>query len=478
MKRKTVLVSGSFNVLHPGHLRLLRFAKSCGDYLIVAVNSDRLAASEASVRQNLRLEVIASNSYVDETLLLNEPITDLIARLKPAIVVKGKEYETRENVELLAVQEYGGILLFGSGEHGFSSLDLLHHEFLHTNVSSIHLPKDFMARHNITKARLESCVQGFEELKVCVVGDLIVDEYITCQAIGMSQEEPTLVVTPVDNTSFIGGAAIVAAHAAGLGASVKLVSVTGNDLAANFARTALGNAGVESHLIVDGSRPTTLKQRFRSGGKSLLRVNHLHQRSISLALQNQLLELLRPIFAQIDLLVFSDFNYGCLPQKLTTPLVELGKSHRILMAADSQSSSQMGDISRFKDMDLITPTEREARISTRNHEDGLVVLAEQLLQTSGAKNILLKIGAEGVFIHSQPTGNGTEDKIAALNSAPQDVAGAGDSLLIASAMALASGSNIWESACIGSIAAAVQVSRIGNTPLKARDVINALQIAA
>ena len=478
MKRKTVLVSGSFNVLHPGHLRLLRFAKSCGDYLIVAVNSDRLAASEASVRQHLRLEVIASNSYVDETLLLNEPITDLIARLKPAIVVKGKEYETRENVELLAVQEYGGILLFGSGEHGFSSLDLLHHEFLHTNVSSIHLPKDFMARHNITKARLESCVQGFEELKVCVVGDLIVDEYITCQAIGMSQEEPTLVVTPVDNTSFIGGAAIVAAHAAGLGASVKLVSVTGNDLAANFARTALGNAGVESHLIVDGSRPTTLKQRFRSGGKSLLRVNHLHQRSISLALQNQLLELLRPIFAQIDLLVFSDFNYGCLPQKLTTPLVELGKSHRILMAADSQSSSQMGDISRFKDMDLITPTEREARISTRNHEDGLVVLAEQLLQTSGAKNILLKIGAEGVFIHSQPTGNGTEDKIAALNSAPQDVAGAGDSLLIASAMALASGSNIWDSACIGSIAAAVQVSRIGNTPLKARDVINALQIAA
>ena len=471
-------MSGSFNVLHPGHLRLLRFAKSCGDYLIVAVNSDRLAANEAYVRQHLRLEVISSNSYVDETLLLDEPITELIARLKPAIVVKGKEHETRSNIELLAVQEYGGKLLFGSGEHGFSSLDLLHHEFRQTNLSSIQLPKDFMARHSITKVRLENLVQVFKELTVCVVGDLIVDEYITCQAIGMSQEEPTLVVTPVDNTCFIGGAAIVAAHAAGLGASVQLVSVTGNDLAANFARTALENAGVESHLIVDGSRPTTLKQRFRSGGKSLLRVNHLHQRSISLALQNQLLELLRPIFAQIDLLVFSDFNYGCLPQKLTTPLVELGKSHRILMAADSQSSSQMGDISRFKDMDLITPTEREARISTRNHEDGLVVLAEQLLQTSGAKNILLKIGAEGVFIHSQPTGNGTEDKIAALNSAPQDVAGAGDSLLIASAMALASGSNIWESACIGSIAAAVQVSRIGNTPLKARDVINALQIAA
>ena len=69
-------MSGSFNVLHPGHLRLLRFAKSCGDYLIVAVNSDRLAANEAYVRQHLRLEVISSNSYVDETLLLDEPITE------------------------------------------------------------------------------------------------------------------------------------------------------------------------------------------------------------------------------------------------------------------------------------------------------------------------------------------------------------------------------------------------------------------
>ena len=68
--------------------------------------------------------------------------------------------------------------------------------------------------------------------------------------------------------------------------------------------------------------------------------------------------------------------------------------------ADSQSSSQLGDIGRFKCMDILTPTEREARISTRNREDGLVVLAEQLRKQASAQNVLLKLGEEGLLIHS------------------------------------------------------------------------------
>ena len=67
-------------------------------------------------------------------------------------------------------------------------------------------------------------------MKVCIVGDLIVDEYITCNPLGMSQEDPTIVVTPVEEEQFLGGAGIVAAHAVGLGASVDFFSVVGSDL--------------------------------------------------------------------------------------------------------------------------------------------------------------------------------------------------------------------------------------------------------
>lgn len=476
MQNKTVLVSGHFNVIHPGHLRLLRYAKEFGGRLIVAVESDRIAGDAAHVPEQLRLEGVQSNSWVDEAFIVDEPVTTVIARLRPDIVVKGKEHELRLNPELAVLEQYGGRLLFSSGETIFSSLDLIRKEFRELDPRSISLPHEYLIRHRIEPAKLTDLLQHFSRLKVCVVGDLIIDEYITCQPLGMSQEDPTIVVTPIDSTRFIGGAGIVAAHAAGLGASVQYFSVTGNDVVRDFALEGLAAVGVNARLLVDDSRPTTLKQRFRSKGKSLLRVSHLHQGAISVALQQQMLSELEQAMVGADLLVLSDFNYGCLPQPLVEQIISIAKSRGVMLAADSQSSSQVGDISRFKGMDLLTPTEREARISTRNREDGLVILAEQLRQQASAHNILLKLGEEGLLIHA---GNGRgddwlTDRVDALNSAPKDVAGAGDSLLITSAMALASGGSIWEAACLGSLAAAVQVGRVGNTPLRTEELVREL----
>jgi len=476
MNNRTVFVSGHFNVLHPGHLRLLRFAKEYGGSLIVAVESDRLAGTAAHVPQQLRLEGVQSNSWVDEAFIMDEPVASAIARLRPEFVVKGKEHESTFNAEFAALAEYGGKLLFSSGETVFSSLDLIRKEFKEFDSRSISLPQDYLTRHGIQRERLVSLVQQFAKLRVCVVGDLIVDEYITCEPLGMSQEDPTIVVMPIDSTRFIGGAGIVAAHAAGLGASVRFISVTGADATRDFAVEGLAKANVQAHMVIDDSRPTTLKQRFRCKGKSLLRVSHLHQGAISGAHQEQIFSEIAQALETMDLLVFADFNYGCLPQPLVEKIIQSAKGHGVLMAADSQSSSQIGDISRYKGMDLLTPTEREARISTRNHEDGLVVLAESLRHQSVAKNILLKLGEEGLLIHAGngQSGDWITDRVGALNAAPKDVAGAGDSLLITSALALASGGNIWEASCLGSLAAAVQVGRVGNTPIQTVELLQEL----
>ena len=279
-----------------------------------------------------------------------------------------------------------------------------------------------------------------------------------------------------DSKRFVGGAGIVAAHAAGLGAYAQFFSVTGNDESRDFALAALAAGGVDAKLILDEGRPTTLKQRYRSKGKSLLRVSHLHQGAISVALQKKLLDAINVGLEGADLLVFSDFNYGCLPQALVDQIVTIAKNRGVFLVADSQSSSQVGDISRFKGMNLITPTEHEARISTRNREDGLVVLAEQLRQQASAHSVFLKLGEEGLLIHAA-TESGESwltDRVDALNSAPKDVAGAGDSMLIASAMTLACGGTIWEAACLGSLASAVQVGRMGNTPLSVDDLLREL----
>lgn len=474
---KTVFISGRFNIVHPGHLRLIRFAKELGSRLIVGVESDRLAGPNAYLKENFRLESIRSISWVDESFLMDN-VEETLLRLKPDIVVKGKDHETKFNLEQAALSQYGGKLIFGSGETVFSSIDLLHNGYFALERTSIHYPTAFNERHGIQGARLSELIKGFSKLRVCVIGDLIIDEYITCEPLGMSQEDPTIVVTPIDSTKFVGGAGIVASHAAGLGAEVVFFSVVGDDALREYALENLKNNGVSPSLISDISRPTTLKQRFRSKGKTLLRVSHLRQGAIPKEIQEKLLEAFRETIDRIDLLVFSDFNYGCLPQDLVDQILALAKNKNIILAADSQSSSQVGDVARFKGMDLLTPTEREARLSTRDEEDGLIVLVEKLRRLSLSKNILLKLGEEGLLIHMgdrQDPGAFLTDRLEALNSSPKDVSGAGDSLLIAAAMALASGGTIWEAASLGSLAAAIQVGRIGNVPLRSEELLKELK---
>jgi len=475
VKKSTVLVSGIFNILHPGHMRLLKFARNSGKKLIVVVEGDIHAGEDAFISEKLRLEAVQSHNLVDESFISDEPIEKIISRIQPDIVVKGREYELVENSELEAVQSYGGRLIFSSGETFFSSVDLIKKDFKEIDAHSITLPNEYLKQHNLTKEKLISRLKKFSELKVCVIGDLIVDEYIDCHALGMSHEDPSIVVTPIDTQKFIGGAGIVASHASGLGASVEFISVTGDDESRNFALECLSNNRVNAKLLIDETRPTTLKQRYRSKNKSLLRVSHLYQGAISVGHQNQMLELVKDEISDTDLLVFSDFNYGCLPQSLVGDIMNITKQYKLFVAADSQSSSQIGDISRFKNMDLLTPTEREARISTRNHEDGLVVLAERLRQESAARNILLKLGEEGLLVYTrEDKDDRSTDRIKNLNSAVKDEAGAGDSLLITSAMAMACGADIWEAACLGSLAAALQVGRIGNTPLSIDEFLQVL----
>jgi rfaE bifunctional protein kinase chain/domain len=472
---RIVFVHGNFTIVHPGHLRLLRFASECGDYLVVGVMSDQLFTQGAVVLDEaIRLEGVAAITWVDKAIILRDKPEDVIAALQPAIVVKGREHENQSNAELPILQSYGGQLLFGSGDITFSSLDLIRKERERVNHSSIIRATQFIERHGFSIGELGSILDQMNALKVCVIGDVIVDEYIQCDPLGMSQEDPTIVVTPLVTDQFIGGAGIVAAHAKSLGAkSVDFVSVTGSDATAEYVSEKLAAYGVNAHLVVDESRPTTLKKRYRVGTKTMLRVSHLRQHKIAATLQKKVFDQFMEVVTGSNLVIFSDFNYGVLPQELVNQLTVECQRRGIMTVADSQSSSQVGDISRFRGATLITPTEREARLALGNYDDGLVVVAGRLREKAEADNVVITLGAEGMLVYAKvpsEEGGWRTDRLEALNTAPMDPAGAGDCFLVGSSMALALGRPIWESVYLGSLAAACQVGRIGNAPLSATEL--------
>ena len=112
--RKITFVSGNFNVVHPGHLRLLKFASELGDVLVVGVNTDETAG--VTLPMELRLENIRSISMITYPVALECSPERFIELLRPDFVVKGKEFEERQNPEQQAVDLYGGRLVFSSGE--------------------------------------------------------------------------------------------------------------------------------------------------------------------------------------------------------------------------------------------------------------------------------------------------------------------------------------------------------------------------
>jgi rfaE bifunctional protein kinase chain/domain len=473
---KTSLVVGNFDVLHPGHIRLLSFAKEVSGYLIVAVNSDLLLAGTNRVNQASRLEMVASLECVDESIITNESVAELVTRIRPDYIVKGKEFESQHNPEQAIIEAWGGRLIFGSGEFELSSERLKRADkegewdFHCTDLAL------YAQRHHIELEPLLRHLEKIKTLKVGVIGEVIVDEYVHGAAVGLSQEDPTIVMTPSKTERFLGGAAITAGHIRALGAEqVHFVSVLGEDQGRHFAEQTIQDYQLKPSLLIDESRPTNLKTRYRADKKTLLRVNQVRQHKIDVKIQQQIIKHLHTIVPQIDLLVFSDFNYGVLPQALVKKIVSLCEKQGVAMVADSQTSSQVGDISRYHNMQLITPTEKEVRVALNNPDDGLVILADKLCKKASPKYLAITLGSEGIFIHI-PDGKGgwENDLLPALNNNAADPAGAGDCFLASSSLMLAVGASCWEAFYVGSLASALQVSVVGNRPLAHKKLEQAL----
>ena len=233
--------------------------------------------------------------------------------------MKGKEFENKFNIEHEILTSFGGQLLFSSGEINLKAFQERNDDIGLQTTQRAYIQK-YLQKHETKPSDLIYFIEQFTNKNVCVLGDMIVDEYIDCFPLGMSQEEPTIVVSQTNSRKFVGGAGIVASHASQLGANVHLICVTGHDQERDFVAKELDANNVKYNFIVDEARPTTVKQRFRSDGRSLFRVSKLSQQAISASRQQAIYDHFAKIVKDLDLLVFSDFNYGCLPQCLVEKL--------------------------------------------------------------------------------------------------------------------------------------------------------------
>ena len=473
-KVDVVLVSGKFRVIHAGHMRLFRTATDYGHKLVVALDIAGLNTEEIHWRESILRNV----EYVDKVVEYDGDIEKVLLDVRPDIVIKGHEFRNNENLESKTLSSYGGKLVFTSGANFYSESDLISSNDTQFVENLATMPQGFMSRNTITTDKLLKVINDFSKLRVCVIGDLIIDEYINCHPLGMSQEEPTVVVTPVDSRKYFGGAGIVAAHCKSLGAKTTFITATGQDETSKWAQEKASEYGLESLNVVDISRPTSLKQRYRSGTQTLLKISHLTQDFLDSEKELELIEKFSKLAGKLDVLILSDFSYGVLSPQIVEHVLAIASQHKIFVSADRQSSSQIGNLGKFRNIQLISATEREARLELKDNTSGLVVVAEGLRKELNSKNLLFKMGGDGVLISAQDE-NGkmlNTDEIVSINKNPVDTSGAGDSMLAGASLALASGATIYEAALIGSVLAGIQVGRLGNVPITQETVNSVLQL--
>jgi rfaE bifunctional protein kinase chain/domain len=452
---KKILIHGNFEVMHTGHVRLFAYAKELGNELIVGLYVKDLESSEIIRRE----EALLSSSLVDGVVRYSE-LEELISEVKPQVIVKGREFINLDNPEETLVAEFGGQVIFHSGQEYINRKGSSTQVFDSTHLMRNYL-SGFVDRNNVGREDLERELDGVSALKVLVVGDVIVDEYIECQPIGLSQETASVVARPTSSRVYLGGAGIVAAHCAGFGCKTDLLTILGNDNESKFAEELLQGYNVTTRVVRDSTHPTILKQRYRADKQVLFRLNRFREEGFTRSIRASFNQAYSDLIPNYDCVIFSDFSYGVFDDRDSLDLVHLAKKAGLFVSADSQSSSQTGYLGKFVGVDLVTPTEREARLETKSKE-GLIALSQDLLKTLNSRYVFLTLGGDGLLITGK---NFRTDYIPALNENPIDLAGAGDSLLSISTLMLAQGSDAYQSGLMGSIAAAMQVSTLGNTPL-------------
>ena len=219
--KRVVLCHGVFDLLHIGHINHFKEAKKLGDILVVTVTQDKYVnkgPNRPIFSLNTRMESIAALKdidYVAPNIYSNA--IQLIKMLKPSIYCKGKDYKNYNldatnqiKKEVLAIKSVGGRIIHTDTEL-FSSSKIINRTNLNlTNEQKSLINKIKKNKNFNNDSKILSTMNSFSDIKVLIIGETIIDEYVYCETLGKSGKEPILVLRDMYKERYLGGTAAIA----------------------------------------------------------------------------------------------------------------------------------------------------------------------------------------------------------------------------------------------------------------------------
>lgn len=322
-----------------------------------------------------------------------------------------------------------------------------------------------------TAAELRSAISRFSTARIGVLGDLMIDRFVYGSVTRISPEAPVPVVAVGSKITQPGGAANTAVNVSSLGGQVRLFGVLGEDAAALEVLALLTGRGADtSGVQLIPGRPSTVKTRIVAQSQQLARIDEEDSSPLPADTAKSLLSAVQAAMPELDLLVVSDYAKGVITADVAARLVAACKAAGLRMVVDPKPVNA----DAFAGADVIKPNLSEAlRLAGRDPQDTvqLDALCGQVAARTGIAGVVVTAGAHGMYVLDDAS-------LTHLPGIPRevyDVAGAGDSVLAAIALGLASGLSLTDSARLGNLAGSVAVGHLGIAAVTAHQLRGALE---
>ncbi len=316
----------------------------------------------------------------------------------------------------------------------------------------------------VKKSRLLEILESFKNIKIAVIGDMMLDDYIIGSVDRISPEAPVPVVNVVEERFVLGGAANVVNNLSTLGAQTFSFGVIGDDpngdrLTNEFAKNNINVNGI----VRAEDRPTIVKRRIIAHNQQLLRLDWENKRDISPELESKLLRNLRNCIDEIDAIILSDYDKGVLTPLVAKEIIKLANEHGKIVTVDPKPKNAENYVGATS----MTPNRKEAMecIGLDRIED-VEKLGRELKEKLNLTNLLLTRSEEGMSLFEEETVT-----IPTFAKEVYDVTGAGDTVISVFTLAAAAGATWHEAAKIANTAAGVVVGRIGTSTVTKEEII-------
>lgn len=319
----------------------------------------------------------------------------------------------------------------------------------------------------IESDRLTALLGQFSGKRVLVIGDCMLDEYIWGRVNRISPEAPVMVVEQMETTFAAGGASNVAVNIVAMDGRASIVSVVGKDamgeqLCAELARQGVSHAGV----VVDGTRPTTVKTRIVAHNQQVVRVDREHRTAIAPAVVKQMIERVQTELRHCNAILFSDYSKGVLTEELVAPVLELARGAGVPVFANPKPAN----IRQYRGLSLISLNQSEAEAVTGVSLSDLSELTEagnRLMHLCGVEAAVITLGGRGLALFE----SGKEWRhLPVVPLEVYDPCGCGDSAIAAATLARAAGADWVEAAMLANLAGNAKVRKLGVVPVTRKEI--------